>query len=60
MREGNDSLRRALGLAIERGRMEVIEKYLDFAKSATLLDVEPIETWQSDAAPAIREMTKGG
>ncbi len=51
-------MKRVLGLAIERGRAEVIEKYIDFAASAILLDVEPIERWHSRAAPEIEAMTR--
>ncbi len=58
MREGNDALKRALGLAIERGRTDVVEKYLDFAASVILLDIEPIERWRSRVAPEIETMTR--
>ncbi len=58
MKEGNDSLKRALGKAIERGRIDVVEKYVDFVASAILLDVEPIERWHSRAAPEIETMIR--
>ncbi len=47
-----------MGLAIEQGRTDVVEKYVDFVASAILLDVEPIERWHSRVAPEIRIMTR--
>jgi hypothetical protein len=50
-------LKTVLGLAIERGRTDIVWKYVDFASSCILLDAEPIARWHSSAAPAIRSMT---
>lgn len=57
-REGNEQLKRALSLAIQRGRMEVVEKYVDFVRSAILLDAERIEKWHSEATTTITAMTR--
>jgi len=56
-RDRDHQLKMVLGLAIERGRTDIVWKYVDFVSSAILLDAEPIARWHSEVAPVIRSMT---
>ena len=56
-RDRDHQLKMVLGLAIERGRTDIVWKYVDFAVSAILLDAEPIARWHSETTPVIKSMT---
>jgi hypothetical protein len=56
-RDRDNQLKKVLSQAIERGRTDIVWKYVDFAASAILLDAEPIARWHSETTPIIKSMT---